>query len=108
MDERKACSRMPALGDLQTAFRGTWKLRLALNILEREMPQNMWIMEIRHGLIVFRRRIELMELDETRCLGPVEYLLINPLTPGTDGESAEDVAAHVRALDDLGLILRLD
>jgi hypothetical protein len=37
------------------------------------------------------------------------YLMIKPLAPDTGGEFAEKVAGHVRgALDDLGMLVRLD
>jgi len=39
--------------------------------------------------------------------GPQEYLLINPLAPDAGGEFAAKAAEHVRALDDLGLVVRL-
>ncbi|MGD0604174.1 MAG: hypothetical protein ABSA53_11310 [Streptosporangiaceae bacterium] len=39
--------------------------------------------------------------------GPQEYLLIKPLAPDAGGEFAAKAAEHVRALDDLGLVVRL-
>lgn len=43
----------------------------------------------------------------SRRSGPQEYLLIKPLAPDAGGEFAEQAAGHVRALDDLGLVVRL-
>ncbi len=41
-------------------------------------------------------------------LRPLEYLLIKPLAPDIGPALAGKAAEHVQALDDLGLIVRLD
>ena len=48
------------------------------------------------------------DIANIRRLGPQAYLMIKPLAPDTGGEIAEKVAGHVRALDDLGMLVRLD
>ena len=60
------------------------------------------------ALKALRARLEEQELAEIRDLGPKEYLLIKPLAPDTGGAVADKAAGHVRGLDDLGLIVRID
>jgi hypothetical protein len=54
-----------------------------------------------------RGKLQELELREIRLAGPQEYLLIKPLAPDPGGEFAEKAAEYVRALDDLGLVVRL-
>jgi hypothetical protein len=98
----------PILDDIQNALGDLSKLRLALNTLQNEMPGNWHTDSARAALCGMRKQLEEMELREIRRLGHHEYLLIKPLAPDAGGAFAEKIAEHVRALDDLGLVVRLD
>jgi hypothetical protein len=98
----------PILDDIQAALTVSGMLRLALNTLEGEMPPDWAAGGVRDALIALRRRLEELELQEIRRLGPREYLLIKPLPPDVGAAFADKAAEHVRALDDLGLVVRID
>jgi hypothetical protein len=98
---------VPILDDIQTALQVPATLRLALNTLQGEMPPELESGGVRETLNALRGKLEEMELQEIRRAGPQEYLLIKPLAPDAGGEFAEKAAVHVRALDDLGLVVRL-
>lgn len=98
---------VPFLDDIQTALQVPATLRLALNTLQGVMPAELESGGAGEMLNALRDRLEEMELQQIRRVGPQEYLLIKPLTPDTGGEFAEKAAVHVRALDDLGLVVRL-
>jgi hypothetical protein len=98
----------PILDDIQGALYVPAQLRLALNTLQSEIPPELMAGGVREMLNTLRERLEELELREIRRVGPQEYLLIKPLTPDVGGEFAEKIAEHVRALDDLGLVVRLD
>src|SRR5437868_6620310 len=101
-------ARMPApiLDDIQNALGDLSKLRLALNTLQNEMPMNLQTDSVREALSRLRKKLEETELEEIRRLGHWEYLLIKPLAPDAGRAFAEKAAEHVRALDDLGLVVR--
>lgn len=98
----------PILDDILSALDVPPKLRLALNTLEAEMPVMWGTGEVGAVLRALRAKLEELEMEEIRRLGPQAYLMIKPLAPDTGGEIAEKVAGHVRALDDLGMLVRLD
>lgn len=95
------------LNDIQCALQETAKVRLALNILQNEIPPG-WSDSACEALRAMREQLQELELREIRQLGPQEYLLIKPLAPDAGGPFAEKAAEHIRALDDLGLVVRLD
>jgi hypothetical protein len=96
------------LDDLQTALELPATLRLALNTLQSHMPSEWETGSVREMLNALRGKLLELELQEIRRLGPQEYMLIKPLAPDVGGALAEKAAEHVRALDDLGLMVRLD
>jgi hypothetical protein len=98
----------PSLTDIQSALCEPSKFRLALNTLQSEMPVDWEIGSVSEAFRVLRGKLEEMEMREIRSHGPREYLLIKPLAPDAGGEFAEKAAKHVRALDDLGLVVRID
>jgi hypothetical protein len=99
----------PILDDIQGALNHLWPVRLALNTLEGHiMPPLSEIDGVQEMLDLLRATLEEAELAKIRRLGPREYMMIKPLAPDAGGEFAEKAAIHVRALDDLGLIVRLD
>ena len=98
----------PILDDVQAALAVSAKLRLALNTLEGEMPVEWATGGVREALKALRERLEVLEVQEIRRVGPREYLLVKPLAPDVGGAFAEKAAVHVRALDDLGLVVRID
>jgi len=98
---------VPILDDIQTALQVPATLRLALNTLQEHMPPDLESGGIHEMLNTLRDKLEEMELREIRQVGPQEYLLIKPLAPDAGGKFAEQAAEHVRALDDLGLVVRL-
>jgi hypothetical protein len=98
---------IPALDDLQTALQVPSMLRLALDTLQNEMPANWETGSVNEVLGTLRRKIGELELQEIRRSGPHEFLLIKPLAPDAGGAFAEKAAEHIRALDDLGLVVRL-
>jgi hypothetical protein len=97
----------PILDDIENALGVPAMLRLALNTLRDEMPVEWAIGNVREVLNALRDKIEELELQQIRQLGHHEYLLIKPLAPDAGGTFAEKAAEHVRALDDLGLVVRL-
>jgi hypothetical protein len=98
----------PILDDIQTALQVPVMLRQALNTLQSEMPPEWDTGSVKEVLTTLREKLDELELQEIRRAGPQEYLLIKPLAPDAGGEFAERAAEHVRALDDLGLVIRLD
>jgi hypothetical protein len=71
------------------------------------MPPDWETGSIKTTLNTLRKKLEELELQEIRRSGPREYLLIKPLAPDAGGTFAEKAAEHVKALDDLGLVIRL-
>jgi hypothetical protein len=98
---------IPILDDIHTALHVPAMLRQALNILQDEMPPKWATSGVSEMFRALREKLEELELQEIRLVGPQEYLLIKPLAPDAGGEFAGQVAEHVRALDDLGLVVRL-
>jgi hypothetical protein len=98
---------VPILDDIQAALHVPAMLRLALNTLQDEMPPELETGDVREMLNGLREKLQELELREIRLAGPQEYLLIKPLAPDAGGEFAAKAAEHVRALDDLGLVVRL-
>ena len=98
---------IPILDDIQTALHVPAMLRQALNILQDEMPAKWATSGVSEMFRALREKLEELELQEIRLVGPQEYLLIKPLAPDAGGEFAGRVAEHIRALDDLGLVVRL-
>jgi hypothetical protein len=99
----------PILDDIQAAFNTLWPVRLALNTLEGHiMPPLSEIDGMQEMLNLLRATLEQAELAKIRDLGPQEYMMIKPLSPDAGGEFAAKAATHVRALDALGLLVRLD
>jgi hypothetical protein len=98
---------VPILDDIQAALHVPAMLRLALNTLQDEMPPELETGDIRKMLTGLREKLQDLELREIRLAGPHEYLLIKPLASDAGGEFAAKAAEHVRALDDLGLVVRL-
>ncbi len=98
---------IPILDDIQSALQVPATLRLALNTLQEHMPPELESGGMREMLNTLRDRLEKIELREIRQVGPQEYLLIKPLAPDAGREFAVQAAGHVRALDDLGLVVRL-
>ena len=98
----------PILDDIQAALQVPALLRQALNTLQSEMPSEWGTGSVNEVLRTLRERLEELELQEIRRAGPAEYLMIKPLAPDAGGAFAERAAEHVRALDDLGLVVRLD
>jgi hypothetical protein len=98
----------PILDDIQDALYVPAQLRLALDTLQSVMPPELETDGVRETLKALREKLLELELREIRRVGPQEYLLIKPLPPDIGGEFADKAAEHVRALDDLGLIIRLD
>jgi hypothetical protein len=98
---------IPVLDDIQADMQVPATLRHALNTLQAEMPPEWETSSVKEVLGSLREKLEELELQELRRAGPQEYLLIKPLAPDAGGEFAEKAAEHVRALDDLGLVVRL-
>jgi hypothetical protein len=98
----------PLLDEILSVLSTPSKLRLALNTLEWEMPVAWGTGAVGEALRALRASLEELELAEIRTLGPRAYLMIRPLAPDTGAELAETIAGHVRALDDLGMLVRLD
>jgi hypothetical protein len=98
---------IPVLDDIQAAVQVPAMLRHALNTLQDEMPPEWATGNVKEALKALREKLDELELQEIRRVGPQEYLLIKPLAPDAGGEFAEQAAEHVRALDDLGLVVRL-
>jgi hypothetical protein len=97
---------IPVLDDIQNALAAPARLRQALNTLQAEMPVEWQADDVNEVLNWLRESLEALELEEIRRAGPQEYLLIKPLAPDAGGAFAEQAAEHVRALDDLGLVVR--
>jgi hypothetical protein len=99
---------VPILDDIQAALEEPAILRQALNTLQSRMPHEWETSSVTEVLSALREKLEELELRQIRLAGPAEYLMIKPLAPDAGGAFAERAAEHVRALDDLGLVVRLD
>jgi hypothetical protein len=102
-------SRMPGpdLVEVERALSGSSRLRLAVVTLQNDLPADLEADSVRQTLAELRDRIDERELREIRDYGPRQYLLIKPFAPDADGTFTGKAAQHVRALYDLGLIVRL-
>lgn len=98
----------PDLAEVERALSGSSTLRVALNTLYYNLPPELETDGVHDVLRELHVRLGERELREVRAYGPREYLLIKPLAPDVGGAFAGKAAEHVRALDDLGLIVRLD
>jgi hypothetical protein len=109
-DGRPHGSRMPEpkLVDVEHALSGSTTLRVAINTLMFILPPELETDSVHDALRELQVKLSERELREIRDHGPREYLLIKPLAPDAGPDFAGQAAQHVRALDDLGLIVRLD
>jgi hypothetical protein len=96
------------LNEIEVGLGECAALRTALNTLEASLPPK-WKNDGTHEVFKeLRAKLEELELERLRRHGPYGYLLITPLAPDAGEDFAGKAAEHVRALDDLGLIVRLD
>ena len=102
------CQPEPDLVDIERVLSGSSTLRVAINTLHYNLPQQLATDSVHDALRELHIKLGERELREIRDYGPREYLLIKPLAPDAGGIFANQAAQHVRALDDLGLIVRLD
>jgi hypothetical protein len=98
----------PELVEVERALSGSSTLRVAINTLMYNLPPELETDSVHDALRELHIKLDERELREIRDYGPREYLLIKPLAPDAGPDFAGQTAQHVRALDDLGLIVRLD
>jgi hypothetical protein len=72
----------PILDDIQEAIYVPAQLRLALDTLQSVMPPELAADGVRETLNALREKLLELELQEIRRVGPQEYLLIKPASPG--------------------------
>jgi hypothetical protein len=97
------------LDDLWSTLEPTRLLRLALNILSRRLPADVETESVRESLGSIHEWICKAELKALRTWGlPTQYVIIRPINPlnPPGPEDMEKISSAIRALDDLGLVVR--
>src|ERR1700730_4432778 len=94
------------LEELRIKLEDTRIIRLALDSLEENLPPALSSDGLVQGLVMLRENLAETERNELRKIGRREYMILAPM----DHLQAfgGNVAAAVRTLDELGLVIRLD
>jgi anti-sigma regulatory factor (Ser/Thr protein kinase) len=82
-------------------------LRMALDLLEENLPPAYACDGLLAELWALREKIDAAELARLRNLGQREYLVIQPLAPAAAMPLITRAAQAIKILDDLGLVIRL-
>ena len=100
---------MPELDieEVRADLEETRRLRLALDVLEEDLPPGYGSDGLSQELWALREKLAAMELTRLRGIGQREYLIIQPLAPEAPEPLISRAADAVRVLDDLGLVVRL-
>jgi hypothetical protein len=85
----------------------TRHLRMALDLLQERLPAAYACDGLESELWALREKLDAAELTRLRTLGHREYLIIQPLAPAAPQSLITQAAQAVKALDDLGLVIRL-
>jgi|HubBroStandDraft_1064217.scaffolds.fasta_scaffold08697_2 hypothetical protein len=100
---------MPELDieEVRASLEATRQLRLALDLLERNLPPAYGCDGLSQELWALREKLAAAELTQLRGIGQREYLVIQPLAPEAAEPLISRAADAVRVLDDLGLVVKL-
>jgi hypothetical protein len=92
--------------ELHTELKDTRIIRLALDSLEEHLPAGLASDSLTAEFVGLRERLAEMEQKALRKIGNREYMILAPVDEFEcfGGKAAE----ALRALDDLGLVIRLD
>jgi hypothetical protein len=92
--------------ELRIQLKDTRIIRLALDSLEEHLPTELESDSLTAEFVSLRERLAEMERKALRKIGNREYMILAPVDEFASfgGKTAE----ALRALDDLGLVIRLD
>jgi hypothetical protein len=92
--------------ELRIQLEDTRIIRLALDSLEEHLPTRLESDSLTAEFVALRERLAEMERTALRKIGNREYMILAPVDEFEcfGGKAAE----ALRALDDLGLVIRLD
>jgi hypothetical protein len=93
--------------EVRASLEETRQLRLALDLLEKNLPPAYGCDGLSQELWALREKLAAAELTQLRGIGQREYLVIQPLAPEAAEPLISRAADAVRVLDDLGLVVRL-
>jgi hypothetical protein len=98
----------PDIDQLRASLERTRELRLALDVLEANLPTAFCSDGLTAELWALREKFAVAELMQLRQTGRREYLIIQPLDgPQAAGPLVSRAAEAVKGLDELGLVVRL-
>jgi hypothetical protein len=95
------------VGEVRDSLEQTRHLRMVLDLLEETLPGSYASDGLLSELWALREKFAAVELSQLRRLGQREYLVIRPVDPAAPGPLANRAAEAIKALDDLGLVIRL-
>ena len=97
----------PDIDEVRDGLESTRHLRLALDLLEENLPARYSCDGLMAELWALREKVAAAELAQLRSFGQREYLIIQPLAPAAAEPLITRAAEAVKILDDLGLVMRL-
>jgi hypothetical protein len=97
----------PDIDEVRADLEQTRELRLALDVLEGNLPPAYWSDGLMAELWALREKFAVAELRQLRKIGHREYLIIQPLGPEAAEPLISKAAQALKALNDLGLVVRL-
>ena len=98
----------PDLGEeIRASVQEIRYLRLALDVLEGDLPRNYASDGLMSELWALRDKLAAVELTQLRKTGQREYLIIQPLAHEAAEPLVSKAAEAIKVLDDLGLVVRL-
>jgi hypothetical protein len=95
------------VGEVRDGLKSIRHIRMTLDMLEETLPLSYASDGLLSELWALREKIAAAELIQLRRIGHREYLVIRPIAPDTAEPLITMAAEAVKALDDLGLVVRL-
>jgi hypothetical protein len=92
--------------EVRSKLKDTRLIRLALDALEEHLPPELESDNLTLEFLTLREKLAKAERRELRKIGHREYMVLAPID--TFESFGGKAAAAIRALDELGLVIRLD
>ena len=92
--------------EVRSKLEDTRMIRLALDSLEEHLPPELESDDLTLEFLTLREKLAEAERKELRKIGHREYMILAPID--TFESFGGKAAAAIRALDELGLVIRLD
>ena len=94
------------LEEVRSKLRDTRVIRLALDSLEEHLPPELESDDLTLDFLTLREKLAEAERNQLRKIGHREYMILAPID--TFESFGGRAAAAIQALDELGLVIRLD